>query len=132
MSAMSRHKTRPTLDELKKMPIGGLRAEIAQLCVDAAIADHAEVLADAEMLAMDPDPKPERIVELWNMLRGETKRMEDKELPITGFGETRGNQFGLRELSKPEQTCAQCGRAFSASDFEGLICPDCVSKLLNP
>jgi len=66
---MSRHKTRPTLDELKQMPLVSLRREIAQLCVDAAIADHAEVLADAEMLAMDPDPKPERIVELWNLLQ---------------------------------------------------------------
>jgi hypothetical protein len=66
---MNRGKTRPTLDELKEMPLGHLRREIAQLCVDAAIADHAEVLADAEMLAMDPDPSPERIVELWNLLR---------------------------------------------------------------
>jgi len=68
--SMNRHKTRPTLDELKQMPLVSLRREIAQLCVDAAIADHAEVLADAEMLAMDPDPLPERIVELWNVLRG--------------------------------------------------------------
>jgi len=67
---MTRQKTQPTLDQLKDMPLGLLRAEIAQLCVDAAISDHAEVLADAEMLAMDPDPQPERIVELWNMLRG--------------------------------------------------------------
>jgi len=46
--------------------------EIAQLCVDAGLADNGEVLAEAEMLAMDPDPQPERIVELWNRLRGET------------------------------------------------------------
>jgi hypothetical protein len=62
-------KTRPTLDELKEMPLAHLRREIAQLCVDAAIADHAEVLADAEMLAIDPHPDPERIVELWSLLR---------------------------------------------------------------
>jgi len=46
--------------------------EIAQLCVDAGLADNGEVLAEAEMLAMDPDPQPERIVELWNRLRGES------------------------------------------------------------
>lgn len=67
-----RHRTRPTLDELKQMPLVSLRREIAQLCLDAAIADHAEVLADAEMLAMDPDPQPERIVEMWSRLRGGT------------------------------------------------------------
>jgi hypothetical protein len=68
-SIMNRGKTRPTLSELKEMPVGLLRKEIAQLCVDATIADHAEVLADAEMLGMDPDPSPERILELWNLLR---------------------------------------------------------------
>jgi len=73
-----RSKTRPTLDQLKEMPIGALRTEIAQLCVDAAIADHAEVLADAEMLAMDSDPSPERIVELWNMLRGEASKPSEE------------------------------------------------------
>jgi len=52
------------------MSLAHLRGEIAQLCVDAGLADHAEVLADAEMLAMDPDPSPERIVELGNLLRG--------------------------------------------------------------
>jgi len=67
---MNRHKAHPTLDELKQMPLGRLRSEIAQLCVSAAIVEHAEVLADAEMLAMDPDPAPERIVELWSRLRG--------------------------------------------------------------
>ncbi len=67
---MKRHKRRPTLDELKQMPVGLLRMEIAQLCVDAGLADNGEVLAEAEMLAMDPDPQPERIVELWNQLRG--------------------------------------------------------------
>lgn len=66
---MKQPKRRPKLDELKQMPAGLLRMEIAQLCVDAGLADNGEVLADAEMLAMDPDPQPERIVELWNQLR---------------------------------------------------------------
>jgi hypothetical protein len=70
---MSRHRTRPTLEELEQMPLVSLRREIAQLCVDAAIADNTEVLADAEMLAMDPDPEPERIVGLYDLLRGEAK-----------------------------------------------------------
>ena len=72
-----RHRTRPTLDELKQMPLGRLRSEIAQLCVSAAIVEHAEVLADAEMLAMDPDPQPERIVELWSLLRGGTNDLDN-------------------------------------------------------
>jgi hypothetical protein len=60
------------------MPLVSLRREIAQLCVNAAIADHSEVLADAEILAMDPNPAPERIVELWNLLLGGGKTMDDK------------------------------------------------------
>ncbi len=70
---MRQHKRRPTLGELKEMPTGLLRMEIAQLCVDAGLADNGEVLAEAEMLAMDPDPQPEKIVELWNRLRTEDK-----------------------------------------------------------
>jgi hypothetical protein len=66
---MERHRKRPTLDELKELSPGLLRIEIAQLCMDAALADNAEVLADAEMLAMDPNPSPQRIAELWNRLR---------------------------------------------------------------
>ena len=68
---MNPHKTRPTLNELEQMPLMSLRREIAQLCVDAALADNGEVLADAEALAMAPDPEPERIVELWRLLRGQ-------------------------------------------------------------
>jgi hypothetical protein len=48
----------------------GMREEIAKICLSAGLADNSEVLAEAEMLAMDPDPQPERIVELWNVLRG--------------------------------------------------------------
>lgn len=66
---MKQPKRRPTLDELKAMPPGLVMMEIAQLCVDAALADNAEVLASAEALSVDPDPQPERIVELWNQLR---------------------------------------------------------------
>lgn len=73
---MIRHKRRPTLDELKEMPLGLLRMEIAQLCVDAALADNGEVLAEVELLAMEPEPQPERIVELWNQLRGESGSTE--------------------------------------------------------
>ena len=68
---MKQPKRRPTLEELKQMPVGLLRMEIAQLCVDAGLADNGEVLAEAEMLAMDLDPQPDRIVELWNRLRAE-------------------------------------------------------------
>lgn len=65
---MLKPKRRPTLDELKEMPPGLVMMEIAQLCVDAALADNAEVLASAEALSVEPDPQPERIVELWNQL----------------------------------------------------------------
>lgn len=65
---MKQPKRRPTLDELKAMPPGLVMMEIAQLCVDAALADNAEVLASAEALSVEPDPQPERIVELWNQL----------------------------------------------------------------
>jgi hypothetical protein len=80
---MQQHKRRPTLEELKEMPTGLLRMEIAQLCVDSALADNGEVLAEAEMLAMDPDPQPEKILELWNRLRGEiaTHLTVDPKIP---------------------------------------------------
>jgi len=78
---MKQPKRRPKLDELKQMPAGLLRMEIAQLCVDAGLADNGEVLADAEMLAMDPDPQPEKIVELWNRLR-ESAEDHDRELRL--------------------------------------------------
>lgn len=71
-------KRRPSLDELKAMPIGLLRMEIAQLVFDAGLADNAEVHTEAELLIMDPDPQPERIVELWNQLRGVSGSTEDK------------------------------------------------------
>jgi hypothetical protein len=29
--------------------------------------------------------------------------------------------------STPEQQCSICGCAFSAAEFEGIICPDCIS-----
>ena len=67
---MQQHKRRPTIDELKEMPLGLLRMEIAQLVFDAGLADNAEVHTEAERLMLDPDPQPERIVELWNQLRG--------------------------------------------------------------
>jgi hypothetical protein len=78
---MQQHKRRPTLGELKEMPVGLLRMEIAQLCVDAGLADNGDVLAEAEMLAMDPDPQPEKIVELWNLLR-EFAEEHDRELKL--------------------------------------------------
>lgn len=71
-------KRRPTLDELKQMPLGLLRMEIAQLVFDAALADRAELHAEAELLIMDSDPQPERIVELWNQLRGGTGSTENE------------------------------------------------------
>jgi hypothetical protein len=60
----------PTLAELEAATLRGMREEIAKICLSAGLADNAEVLAEAEMLAMDPDPEPERIVELWSRLRG--------------------------------------------------------------
>ena len=76
---MQQHKRRPTIDELKEMPIGLLRMEIAQLVFDAGLADNAEVHTEAERLMLDPDPQPERIVELWNQLRGASGSTEDND-----------------------------------------------------
>lgn len=76
---MKRQRRQLTLDELKEMPPGLLRMEIAQLVFDAGLADNAEVHAEAELLMMDPDPQPERIVELWNQLRGESGSTEVKQ-----------------------------------------------------
>jgi len=66
-----------SLEEMKEAPVGLLRLEIAKICVDAGLADNGEVLAEAEMLAMDPDPQPEKIVELWNRLRGEKNELDN-------------------------------------------------------
>ncbi len=67
---MKQEKRRPTLEELKEMPPGLLRVEIAQLVFDAGLADNGEVQGEAEMMMMESVPQPERIVELWNRLRG--------------------------------------------------------------
>lgn len=61
-------KRRPTLDELKEMPPGLLAMEVAQLCVDAAIAGQQDILTEAESMMLS-QPQPEAIVELWNRLR---------------------------------------------------------------
>lgn len=66
---MKQDKRRPTLDELKEMPTGLLKIEIAQLCFDAGLSENYDIQSQAEMLSMEPDPQPERIVELWNQLR---------------------------------------------------------------
>lgn len=65
---MKQDKRRPTLDELKDMPTGLLKIEIAQLCFDAGLSENYDIQSQAEMLSMEPDPQPERIVELWNQL----------------------------------------------------------------
>lgn len=31
----------------------------------------------------------------------------------------------------PQEECALCGCAFSAIEFEGVLCPDCLSKVLG-
>ena len=69
---MKQEKRRPTLEELKEMPPGLLRVEIAQLVFDAGLADNGEIQGEAEMMMMDPVPQPERIVELWTRLRGKS------------------------------------------------------------
>ena len=70
-----------TVEEIKAMSRSEIRTEIATLCFTAARADNGEVLAEAEMLAMDPDPQPERIVELWNQLRSDAED-RDRELRL--------------------------------------------------
>jgi hypothetical protein len=69
---MQEHKRRPTLEEMKEMPDGLLRMEVAQLCVDATIAGCQEVLTDAEAMLLNVQLEPEAIVELWTRLRQAT------------------------------------------------------------
>lgn len=67
------HLHRPSLEQMREMSRSEIRTEIAALCFYSGLADNGEVLAEAEMLAMDPDPQPERIVELWNQLRKDSE-----------------------------------------------------------
>lgn len=62
-------KRRPNLEELRRMPAGLLKMEIAQICVDAALAERQEILTEAEAMLLNVEPQPEAIVELWSRLR---------------------------------------------------------------
>ena len=61
---MQKEKRRPTLDELKTLPVELWRLEVAQISVDAEAAGQGDVQQEAEMLMLDPDITPERVVAL--------------------------------------------------------------------
>lgn len=68
---MNGEKRRPTLDELREFR-GLWYLEIAQLCEDAAGNGQEEILEDAELLMLDQDLTPEKIVELREKLQRAT------------------------------------------------------------
>lgn len=68
---MNGEKRRPTLDELRTFR-ALWHLEIAQLCEDAAANGQDEILEDAELLMLDPDLTPEKIVELREKLQRAT------------------------------------------------------------
>lgn len=86
---MQKEKRRPTLDELKAMPLDLLHMEIAQLCLDAGLADNADVLREAEHLMLDPAPSPEFIVELWNQLRASGSTPIESPIERPRFGDSK-------------------------------------------
>lgn len=86
---MKQDKRRPTLDELKEMPAGLLKIEIAQLCFDAGLSENYDIQSQAEMLSMEPDPQPERIVELWNQLRASGSTPIESPIERPRFGDSK-------------------------------------------
>ena len=66
---MSREKRRPTLEQLKVLPLEMWQLEVAQIGVDANLAEQSEVEDEAIRLMDDPNLTPEMVVELREQLR---------------------------------------------------------------
>lgn len=73
---MQQEKRRPTLEELKSLPMELWRLECAQICCDADDAFQDDLAENAERLMCDPDLTPEKIVELRDRLRCATGSTE--------------------------------------------------------
>jgi hypothetical protein len=65
-----REKRRPTLEELKEMPVDLWKLELAQIDVDAEAAGRKDVREEVwQVLLMGPvDDTPDQIVALWEKL----------------------------------------------------------------
>lgn len=69
-------KRRPTLAELKEMPVDLLRFEAAQIGVEALFLDLFEIDRAAWALQTDPEITPERVIELRERLRLASESVE--------------------------------------------------------
>jgi NADPH-dependent 2,4-dienoyl-CoA reductase/sulfur reductase-like enzyme len=66
---MQKEKRRPTLEELRALPVELWRLETAQIAVDAGLAGVTGIEIEADMLIDDPHLTPEKVVELRERLR---------------------------------------------------------------
>lgn len=64
-----KEKKRPTLEQLKSLPPELWQLEVAQIGVDAALADNDQIEGEAITLMDDPELTPEMVVELREKLR---------------------------------------------------------------
>lgn len=67
-----REKKRPTLEQLKEMPVELLQLEVAQIGVDASLADQNQIESEAIILMDSPDITAEKVVALRDRLKGAT------------------------------------------------------------
>ena len=65
-------KRRPTLEELKGLPVELWRLEAAHIAVEAAESDITGIEIEADSLINDPDLTPEKVVELRERLQRAT------------------------------------------------------------
>lgn len=66
---MQQEKRRPTLEELKSLPVDLWQLEVAQIAVDAELAGQFEIETEAARLISDPNLTPEAVVELRERLQ---------------------------------------------------------------
>lgn len=69
---MIKEKRRPTLEELRALPVELWRLEAAQIGVDAAFVGLLGIEIEATDLMEDPDLAPEKVVELREKLQRAT------------------------------------------------------------
>lgn len=77
---MKREKRRPTLEELRCLPLELWQLEVAQIGVDANLAEQTEIENEAIRLMDDPNLTPETVVELREKFRRATGSTEQKEV----------------------------------------------------
>lgn len=69
---MQQQKRRPTLEELRVLPVELWRLEAAQIGVDAAMAEQFGIEIEACNLMDDPEITPEKIIALREKLTSGT------------------------------------------------------------